>query len=215
MWFCRSNATTPLNQQCSKPPNRIGVTNERKLSNRRQSLSIVKFFFWLVRTWTNCSTLTPKLTSLSSVYRLPEWKNRYSFTVKSLTISQTGYTTTKKEFLSIVTKFEGFRSILLEQKSQVETDDQNHTVKTITTDCVIQRRLILEEYSLKPIFIKEERNIVANDFDRLSMLLCSPNQPNEKSDNHEKYQTSVRWLISRMIWSRQGRLAKARMHAFI
>ena len=81
--------------------------------------------------------------------------------------AQKNYTVTEKELLSIVETLKEFRNILLGQQITVYTDHKNLTYKNFNTKRVIRWRLVLEEFGPELIYLKGERNIVA---DALSCL---------------------------------------------
>ena len=83
--------------------------------------------------------------------------------------AQTRYTTTERELLAIVETFKEFRNILLGQQLRVYTDHKNLTFKNFNTERVMRWRLIIEEFNPELIYIKGERNIVADALSRLDI----------------------------------------------
>jgi hypothetical protein len=75
-----------------------------------------------------------------------------AFYSRKLTPTQTRYT--KRELLSIVEILKEFRTILLGQQLIVHTDYENLTYKHFNSDCVMQWRLYIEEYSPNLRYIK-------------------------------------------------------------
>ena len=68
---------------------------------------------------------------------------------RKLSLAQTRYTTTEREFLSIVETFKEFRNTLLGQQLIVHTDHENLTYKTFNSDRDMRWRQFIEEYSLR------------------------------------------------------------------
>jgi hypothetical protein len=88
-----------------------------------------------------------------------------------LTPTQTRYTTTERELLSIVETLKEFRTILLGQQLIVHTDHENLTHKHFNSDRVVtQRRLYIEEYSPNLRYIKGIKNVAADALSRLGIL---------------------------------------------
>ena len=92
-----------------------------------------------------------------------------AFYSRKLNPAQTRYTTTERELLAIVETLKEFRNILLGQDIRVYTDHKNLTYKTFNTERVMRWRLIIEEFSPELVYIKGERNIVADALSRLSI----------------------------------------------
>ena len=93
-----------------------------------------------------------------------------AFYSRKLTYAQSKYTVTERELLAIVETLKEFRNILLGQQLKVYTDHMNLTYKNFNTDRVIRWRLILEEYNPELIYIKGNKNIVADALSRMEML---------------------------------------------
>ena len=92
-----------------------------------------------------------------------------AFYSRKLNPAQTRYTTTERELLAIVETLKEFRNILLGQRIRVYTDHQNLTYKAFNTERVMRWRLILEEFGPELLYIKGEKNIVADALSRLSL----------------------------------------------
>ena len=92
-----------------------------------------------------------------------------AFYSRKLNPAQTRYTTTERELLSIVETLKEFRNILLGQQITIHTDHQNLTYKQFTSDRVLRWRLYIEEYSPKILYIKGEKNVVADALSRLEL----------------------------------------------
>ena len=102
-----------------------------------------------------------------------------AFYSRKLNDAQTRYTTTERELLSIVETLKEFRNILLGHKITVYTDHQNLTYKNFTTERVMRWRLILEEYGPELVYIKGERNVVADALSRLPMKVSKSSETHE------------------------------------
>lgn len=89
-----------------------------------------------------------------------------------LSLTQQCYTTTEQELLSIVETLKEFRNILLGHQVKIYTDHHNLTYKIFNTDRVMHWRLAIEEYGPELIYIKGEKNVVA---DALSHLTTTEN----------------------------------------
>ena len=85
-----------------------------------------------------------------------------AFYSRKLNPAQTQYTVTERELLSIVETLKEFRNILLGQRIQVYTDHLNLTHVNFNTEHVMHWHLILEEYSPKLLYVKGEKNLVAD-----------------------------------------------------
>ena len=92
-----------------------------------------------------------------------------AFFSRKLQPSQTRYTTTEKELLSIVETLKEFRNILLGQKIVIHTDHKNLTYKNFNSERVMRQRLFMEEYSPDIRYIEGEKNVVADALSHLSM----------------------------------------------
>ena len=91
-----------------------------------------------------------------------------AFYSRKLSDTQKRYTTTEQELLSIVETLKEFRNILLGHKIVVYTDHRNLTYKNFNTDRVMRWRLAIEEYCPELIYIKGEKNVVADALSRLA-----------------------------------------------
>ena len=93
----------------------------------------------------------------------------------------------KQELLSIVETLKEFKNILLGQKLIVHTDHKNLLYQKMSTDQIIQWRLLIEEF-LGPTFlhIKGEKNVIA---DALSPLDADFNEtlPTEPMNHSMAY----------------------------
>jgi hypothetical protein len=105
-------------------------------------------------------------------------KNRkpIAFYPKKLTPTQTRYTTTERELLSIVETLKEFRTILLGQQLVVHTDHENLTYKHFNSDRVMRWRLYIEECSPDLRYIKRTKNVAADALSRLGILNSPMNE---------------------------------------
>jgi len=108
-----------------------------------------------------------------------------AFYSRKLTPTQQNYTTSEREMLSVVETLKEYRNILLGQNIVVYTDHKNNTYpKTQYASKRIQRwRWVIEEFNPKLVYLKGEKNVVADALSRL-----------ERSDDvslHKDRQTAV------------------------
>ena len=82
-----------------------------------------------------------------------------AFYSRKLTDTQTRYTTTERELLSIVETLKEFRNILLGQQIVVHMDHKNLTFATFNSDQVMRWRLFIEEYRLISNTLKEKKTL--------------------------------------------------------
>jgi RNase H-like domain found in reverse transcriptase len=102
-----------------------------------------------------------------------------AFYSRTLNLAQTRFTTTEREFLSIVKTLQEFRNILLGQQIIVHTHHANLTYKNFFSDRVMRWRLFIEEYSPDLQYIKGENNVVAD------ALSCLPQISTSYEDSQE------------------------------
>ena len=86
-----------------------------------------------------------------------------AFFSRKLTEMQKHYSVTKIELLAIVDTLKEFKGMLYEQRTKVYRDHKNlnQDALGLTSDCVYQWRLILEEYGPEIMHIKGIHNTVA------------------------------------------------------
>ena len=96
-----------------------------------------------------------------------------AFYSRKLNSAQKQYTIGKQELLSIVETLKEFKNVLLGQKLIVHADHMNLLYQKMSTDQIIQWRLLIEEFG--PIFMHTtgEKNIIA---DTLSQLEANFNE---------------------------------------
>ena len=102
-------------------------------------------------------------------------KKPVAFYSRKLTPTQTQYTTTEKELLSIVETLKEFRTILMCQQLVVHTDHKNLTYAKFNSDRVMRWRLYIEEYTPDLQYIPGTKNVVADALSRLEIDETSPN----------------------------------------
>lgn len=90
-----------------------------------------------------------------------------AFYSRKLTSAQINYTTGERELLSIVETLKAYRNILLGQQIIVHTDHKNLTYKNASGERIMRWRLLLEEFGPTFVYIKGERNLVADALSRL------------------------------------------------
>jgi hypothetical protein len=94
-----------------------------------------------------------------------------AFCSRKLTPTQTWYTTTGRESLSIVKTLKVFQTILLVGLQLiVHTDHESLTYKHFNSDRVMRWRLYIEEYSPDLCYIKGTKNVAADALSRLGIL---------------------------------------------
>ncbi len=105
------------------------------------------------------------------------------FFSRKLSKMQQKYSVTKIELLAMVETLKEFKGMLWGQSIKVFTDHTNLKRDTsgLTTDRVYRWRLLLEEYALKIIHIKEIHNTVA---DAILRLEYSPKLNTTNDYNH-------------------------------
>ncbi len=95
-----------------------------------------------------------------------------------LSTTQRKYSVTKVELLAIVKTLKKFKGMLWGQSIKVYTDHANliRDALGMTSDRVYQWRLLLEEYGLKIVYIKDIHNTVETPYHGLSMTPSSTKQ---------------------------------------
>lgn len=168
MWIRRSDVLTPLTQLTSKEAKWQWTKREQDAFDTmkrivgKETLLAYPNFNEPFDVHTDASH-----TQLGSV--ISQNGRPIAFYSRKLNAAQTRYTTTERELLAIVETFKEFRNILLGQQLRVYTDHKNLTFKNFNTERVMRWRLIIEEFNPELIYIKGERNIVADALSRLDI----------------------------------------------
>jgi hypothetical protein len=110
-----------------------------------------------------------------------------AFYSRKLNPTQTRYTVTERELLSIVDTLKEFRNILLGQRIKIYTDHKNLTYVNFNVERVMRWRLIIEEYSPELIYLKGESNIVADALSRLELTPSNDQQENDQNSHDIQY----------------------------
>jgi RNase H-like domain found in reverse transcriptase len=168
MWICRSEVLAPLSKLTSKMAKWQWTAVEQKAFETmkciilRETLLAYPDFQKPFIIHTDASH-----TQLGAV--ISQDNRPIAFYSRKLNPAQTRYTTTERELLSIVETLKEFWNILLGQRIKVYTDHQNLTYTNFNTERVMGWRLIIEEFSPELIYLKVERNIVADTLSRLAL----------------------------------------------
>ena len=109
-----------------------------------------------------------------------------AFYSRKLNSTQKRYTTGEQELLSIVETLKQFKNIPLGQKLIVHADHKNLLFQKMSTDRIIQWRLLIEEFGPTFLHMKGEKNVIA---DELSQLDADFNEtlPTEPTNNSMAY----------------------------
>ena len=101
---------------------------------------------------------------------------------RKLNSAQKRYTTGEQELLPNVETLKESKNILSGQKLIVHTDHKNLLYQKMSTDCIIQWRLLIEEFGPTFLHAKGEQNVIA---DALSQLDADFNEtfPTEPSND--------------------------------
>src|SRR5210317_352670 len=168
MWPKRSEILAPLTELCSK------TTKFQWTERQQKSFDEIKE---MVRESTQLAY--PDFTKPFIIHTdasdrqlgavISQDKKPIAFYSHKLSPAQTRYTTTERELLAIVETLKEFRNILLGHKIIVYTDHENLTYKNFNTNRVMRWRLLLEEFGPELIYLKGEKNIVADALSRLPM----------------------------------------------
>jgi hypothetical protein len=114
-------------------------------------------------------------------------KRPLAFFSKKISVQQQKYNVTKIELLAIVEKLKEFKGMLWGQRIKVYTDQKIFTWDALglNSDRVYWWRLILEEYGLEIVYIKEIHNTVADAISRLEYI--SAKTPSEVAAMHQNW----------------------------
>jgi hypothetical protein len=102
--------------------------------------------------------------------------NPIAFYSRKLSPTQTRYTTTEGELLSIVETLKAFRTILLGQQLIVHTGHENLTYKHFNSDRVMRWTLYIEEYIPDLRYIKGTKNVAADALSCVGILNSPMNE---------------------------------------
>ena len=166
MWIRRSDVLAPLTKLCStkttfewRPEQQKAFDMMKNILSREVMLAYPNFGKPF-----DIHTDASK-TQLGAV--ISQEGKPIAFYSRKLNDAQTRYTTTERELLAIVETLKEYRNILLGHEIRVYTDHKNLTYKNFNTDRVMRWRLVIEEYGPELIYLKGERNIVADALSRL------------------------------------------------
>ena len=93
-----------------------------------------------------------------------------AFYSRKLSKTQQNYTTIEKELLSVVETFRTFCSMLLGVEIHVYTNQKNLTYNTLSTQCVLQWRLFIEDFHPTFHYNKGVDNVMANALSHLQKI---------------------------------------------
>ena len=168
MWAKRSELLAPLTELCSKKAKFIWTDKQQKAFEAiKQTISkdtLLSYPNFNEEFIIHTDASDYQLGAVISQNNKP-----IAFYSRKLSPAQTRYTTTERELLAIVETLKEFRNILLGHKITVYTDHENLTYKNFNTNRVMRWRLLLEEYGPKLIYLKGEKNVVADALSRLPL----------------------------------------------
>ena len=95
-----------------------------------------------------------------------------AFYMQKMNQAQQKCITREQELLSIVETLKSFENILLGQCIVVHTDYLNLLNKKLASNHLIWWHMLLEEYGPTCVYVKGEKNVVANSLSRLDMEPC-------------------------------------------
>jgi len=172
MWQKRSDLLSPLSALTSKTvPWKWTETEQKAFEAIKQMISketLLTFPNFQMPFYVHADASKYQLGGVISQDNKP-----IAFYSRKLNSAQINYTTGERELLSIVETLKAYRNILLGQQIIVYTDHKNLTYKNSSGERIMRWRLILEEFGPTFIYIKGERNIVADALSRLD----TNNQP--------------------------------------
>ena len=177
MWIRRSEILSPLTKLCSK-----GV-KFKWTDEQQKAFELIKRLVSqeILLAYPNFNELFEIHTDASD-YQLgaviSQQGKPIAFYSRKLSPAQRNYTTTERELLAIVETLKEFKNILLGQKIRVYTDHENLTYKQFNSNRVMRWRLLIEEFGPELVYIKGEKNIVADALSRLQFNEVSNSDPN-------------------------------------
>ena len=92
-----------------------------------------------------------------------------TFFSRKLNKAQQNYTVTEKELLAIVETLKEFPNILLGKDIKIYTDHKNLIYKVFNTEHIMQWRLICKEFGPKLVYLKGNKNIIADTISRMKL----------------------------------------------
>ena len=181
MWIRRSEILSPLTKLCSTGTKFSWSEEQQKAFEQikkivsQEVLLAYPNFNELFEIYTDASDY--QLGAVISQQNKP-----IAFYSRKLSSAQRNYTTTERELLAIVETLKEFRNILLGQKIRVYTDHQNLTYKQFNSSRVMRWSLLIEEFGPELVYIKGQKNIVADALSQLNI------QPPESPVDNQFYQ---------------------------
>ncbi len=166
MWVRRSEVLAPLSALCSKTT-KFSWTEECQKAFELTKKIVSKEVMLAYPDFNKPFEIHTDASDYQLGSVISQQGKPIAFYSRKLSPAQTRYTTTEQELLAIIETLKEFRNILLGQQLKIYTDHENLTCKNFNTQRVMRWRLLLEEYSPEIIYIKGERNIVADALSRL------------------------------------------------
>ena len=157
MWQRRSHILAPLTAMCSAKAKFVCGDKEQKAYKYIKAIVSQEALI----AYPDFSKDFHVYTTDSSDYQLGavimQDVHPLAFYSRKLNSAQKRYTTGEQELLSIVETLKEFKNILLGQKLIVRTDHKNLLYQKMSTDRIIQWRLLIEEFGPTFLHIKGEK----------------------------------------------------------